>query len=111
MTEHSERLLGKQLTREQVEFAYVSNIKRAEGKAPLAKFKINMPGSNKPARCWTEDGKPADFITDWVGKTLKIKIMVSHLWVMGSAAKAEFGFVCLLTDAMAQKEPEVAFLF
>ena len=73
VTEHSERLLGKQLTREQVEFSYVSNIKRAEGKPPLAKFKINMPGPNKPARCWSEDSQPVELIQDWAGRTLKIK--------------------------------------
>ena len=39
---------------------------------------------------------------------MRFKILVSHLWIMGSQSKAEFGFVCLVTDVMAQKEPEIA---
>ena len=104
IAENSERLLGKALTKEQVGFAYVSNAKKQEGKSPLVKFKINMPGSNKPTRCWTEDGAPAGFMQVWAGAAMKIKVLVSHLWVMGSASKAEFGFVIVVTDVMAQQD-------
>ena len=56
ITEHSERLLGKQLSREQIKANYVSNVKHSEGRPPLVKCKLNMPGSNKPTRCWDEEG-------------------------------------------------------
>ena len=101
---NSERLLGKQLTAEQVKIGYVSNIKKQEGKLPLVKFKINMPGANKPTRCWSEDGAPMKFLQSWAGTAMKIKVLVSHLWIMGSGAKSEFGFVIVLTDVMAQDE-------
>ena len=111
LTEHSERLFGKQLPRDQVGFAYVPVIKTPEGKLPGVKLKINMPGSQKPIRCWSEDGEPSDFFQDWAGRSMKLKILVSHLSVMGSASKAEFGFVCLLTDAMARKQQAIVFPF
>ena len=104
MESNSERLLGKALTPEQIGIAYVSNLKKAEGKAPLIKFKINMPGANKPTRCWNENGEPIDFLQSWAGAAMKIKVLVSHLWVMGSGSKSEFGFVIVVTDVMAQED-------
>ena len=111
LTEHSERLFGKTLTKEQVSFGYVPVLKKPEGKLPLLKFKINMPGSQRPLRCWNENKGPADFIQDWAGRSMQLKILVSHLWVMGSGGKAEYGFVCLLTDVMAMKQQAIAFPF
>ena len=49
-------------------------------------------------------GQEIDFIRDWAGKAFKIKALVSHLWLMGSAAKSEFGFVVLVTDVMEEKQ-------
>ena len=102
--EHSERLLGKTLTPEQVDFGLVRNVKRAEGRQPLVKFKLNMPGSSKPTRCWDENKCPVEWISDWVGKSIKLKMFVSHLWVMGSGSKAEFGFVVIVTGALEEKQ-------
>ena len=48
-------------------------------------------------------GQEIDFIRDWVGRNFKIKVLVSHLWLMGSAAKSEFGFVVLVTDVLEKK--------
>ena len=104
ITEHSERLLGKAVSADQVNFGFVSNVKKQEGKPPLVKLKLNMPGSQKATRCWSEQGEPIDFISDWVGKSVKLKILVSHLWVMGSGSKSEFGFVCIVTDVMEEKQ-------
>ena len=111
LTEHSERLFGKTLSKDTIKFGYVPVLKRPEGKLPLVKFKINMPGSQKPLRCWNENKEPADFIQDWAGRSMQLKILVSHLWIMGSGGKAEFGFVCLLTDVMAMKQQAVMFPF
>ena len=33
----------------------------------------------------------------------QLRIKVSHLWIMGAGPRAEFGFVCLLEDAMPQR--------
>ena len=103
ITEHSERILGKELPVGQVKANYISSIKQSEGRPPLVKCKLNMPGSSKPTRCWDAEGQEIDFIRDWAGKNFKIKVLVSHIWLMGSAAKSEFGFVVLVTDVMEKK--------
>ena len=56
ITEHSERLLGKELPAGQVRANFVSSVKQSDGRPPLVKCKLNMPGSNKPTRCWDADG-------------------------------------------------------
>ena len=55
----SERLFGKQFTKDQVEQGYVSCVKEAPGKSPLLKLKLNMPNSPKPCRLWHPDGTEA----------------------------------------------------
>ena len=45
------------------------------------------------------------FIEDWAGISVKGKVMLSNLWVMGTGPKAEFGIVCVLTDAMQLSQP------
>ena len=46
---HSERLLGKQLTKDQIDCAYCSCVKESSASnAPLLKLKINMQNSMKP---------------------------------------------------------------
>ena len=91
--EHSERLLGKPLTKEQVEQGYVSCVKESPGKPPLLKLKINMAHSAKPCRFWHPDGSEAPWPQDFA-MPFQLRVKVSHLWIMG-AARAEFGFVCL----------------
>ncbi len=100
--QESERLLGKQLTKEQVESGYVSCVKENPGKPPLLKLKLNMPNSARPCRFWNPDGSEAPWPQDWV-MSFQIRIKVSHLWIMGAKERAEFGFVCLLEDAMPQR--------
>ena len=98
----SERLLGKALTTEQVEAAYNSCIKTSP-KGSLLKLKINMPNSAKPCRFWNADGSQAEWPLDW-GIDFKLKLKISHLWIMGSGPRAEFGLVCLLEDCMPRKQ-------
>ena len=100
----SERLLGKQLTKDQVEAGYVSCVKEAPGKSPLVKLKINMQNSAKPCRFWHADGSEAPWPLEWQ-IPFQIRLKASHLWVMGAGPRAEFGFVCLLEDAMAKQQP------
>ena len=99
--QESERLLGKVLTKDQVEAAYVSCVKESPGKPPLLKLKINMAHSAKPCRFWHPDSSEAPWPQDFA-MPFQLRVKVSHLWIMG-AARAEFGFVCLLEDAMSQR--------
>ena len=57
--EQSERLLGRPLTRDQVEQGFVSCVKQSPGKPPLLKLKVNMTNSAKPCRFWHPDGSVA----------------------------------------------------
>ena len=72
ITENSERLMGKPLSAEQVKFGYMLNVKRQEGRPPLVKVKLNMPGSSKATRCWTQEGEQIDFIEVWAGRSVKV---------------------------------------
>ena len=74
----SERLMGKQLTKEQVEASYVSCVKETPGKSPLLKLKINMPNSAKPCRFWNPDSSEAPWPLDWA-VPFQMRIKVSHL--------------------------------
>ena len=99
---HSERLLGKQLTKDQIDGAYCNCVKEfTVSKAPLLKLKINMHNSMKPCRFWNADGSQADWPQDWC-VPFKMRIKISHLWVMGVKERSECGFVCLIEDAMPQ---------
>ena len=55
-------------------------------------------------------GQEIDCIRDWAGKNFTIKVLVSHVWLMGSSAKSDFGFVILVTDVMGNK-PVYSFPF
>ena len=72
ITEHSERLVGKQLTEDEVRFAYISCIKRPDGKDPMLKLKLNMPTSKSPCKCWSQEGEQIPWI-DWAGVSIKSK--------------------------------------
>ena len=61
-----------------------------------------MAHSAKPCRFWHPDGSEAAWPQDWA-LPFQIQIKVSHLWIMGTGPRAEFGFVCLLEDAMPQR--------
>ena len=61
IADHSERILGKELPIGQIQANYVSSVKQSEGRPPLVKFKLNMPGSNKPTRCWDAEGQEIDY--------------------------------------------------
>ncbi len=38
-----------------------------------------------------------------MGRNFKINVLASHLWLMGSAAKSEFGLVVLVTGVLEKK--------
>ena len=99
--DESERLTGKELSAEQVDFAYKSCIKDTP-KGSLLKLKINMPNSARPCKFWDSDGKETDWPIDW-NTEFKMRIRISHLYIMGAGAKAEFGFVCIAEDLLPQK--------
>ena len=108
--QNSMELFKKQMTREQIAEAYTSPLRGTENQVPMLKCKINMPSHARPCRFWSEQQKLIDHPLDWRLNTYKVRLRVSHLWIMGSNAKPEFGFCLLLEDAIVL-EPKFEFPF
>ena len=96
LTAHSERLFKKRLTLAQVREMYHPTLRRAEGYQPLLRTKLNMPMSRGAAKFWTAEGQPRDPPKDWRECELKVRVQVSHLWIMGQQA----GLVLNSTDLL-----------
>jgi len=96
LTEHSERLFKKPMSREQVEAGYSSCLRSSskEGFSPLLKVKLDTQGRH--AVCyWDANGGAAEPPEEWREISVKPRLHLSHLWVMGT----QFGFVIRITDA------------
>ena len=109
LTEHSERILKKAMTSEQVEAGY-SRCLKAPVKVPPAgkkykptlKTKIDLDG-RYAVRCWNTDGESVSPPHIWKNLKLKPKLIFSHLWIMGN----QFGVVVRVTDAqLADYDPD-----
>jgi hypothetical protein len=95
LTEHSERLFKKALSKEKVQAGYSSCIKTSDkGYAPTLKCKMDITGP-KQVCCWDENGESVDKPQQWRGRHVKCRLLFSHIYFMG----ASFGPVIRLTDA------------
>jgi hypothetical protein len=109
LTEHSERILKKTMTAEQVAAGYSSCLKAPvkvppSGKKykPTLKTKIDLDG-RYAVRCWNTDGESVSSPHTWKNLKLKPRIIFSHLWIMGN----QFGVVVRITDAqLAGYDPD-----
>ena len=90
---HSERLLKRKASTEQIQDMYKSPLNVKQGYAALLKAKVNTTGNNA-IRFWDADGELTDEPTDW--KTTKIipQLRIRQLWLMGG----NFGWVIEITD-------------
>ena len=61
----------------------------------------------KPCRFWDPRKQETEQPTSWDDQPLQLRVMFSHLWVMGAGAQCEFGLVCLVTDAMVMQRNRV----
>ena len=104
--EHSGRLLGKKLNKQQVDKAYVSCIKKRADGPELLRLKMNM-AEPKPCRFWSPAKEEVEPPTSWEDQPVQLRILFSHIWVMGAGAQCEFGLVCLVTDAMVMQRSRV----
>ena len=97
LSEHSERLLKRKMTPDQVVLGYCSCIKPA----PLGKnFNPTLKTKNDQAgvialRCWSTNGDAAIIPDQWRWLRVKPRMHFSHLWIMGQ----QFGVVLKVTDA------------
>jgi len=93
---HSDRLLKKTMTQEQVKLAYHSCMRDAKDARyhPMLKCKLDKAG--KHALClWDDKGEAIPYPSNWRDIEMKAVIRVSHVWIMGTA----FGLVLQVTDA------------
>ena len=102
ISEHSERLLKKRLTLEQVRASYSSCIRTTKEYPATVKTKVDLGGGRCGNACWNEDGESIDLPDSWRAFLIKPRIVVSNLWMFGS----KFGPVLRLTDALLQAKPE-----
>ena len=101
ITEHSERLLKKKLSRAEVENGYTPLV-RTYGSCSSVKTKINIRGP-RAATYWDEKGQqihepPADH--EWTMYAYKVQVSLPQLWCMG----ASFGLL-LETTALCLQAP------
>ena len=101
---HSDRLLKRPMSQEQVKLAYNSCVKEANDPRwpPMLKCKIDREGRN--ALClWDDKDAAIPYPSNWRQIEMKVVIRVSHIWIMGAA----FGLVLQITDAqLFEKESD-----
>ena len=101
LAEHSERLLKRPLTIDQVKEAHKSPVTRKEGYQATLRCKINTTGE-KFCRAWNTNNDRIE-LPPLRNAPCVPRITMSHLWVM----TREFGFVLSVNDIMASPPPEL----
>ena len=99
LSAHSERLLKKKLSPEQVAVGYTSALKEKEGYRPLLRVKIDTSGPREVCY-WTPEGEPAEAPGSWRQASLRGRLHISNLWVMGG----NYGLVVNCTDIQVVDE-------
>lgn len=104
LAQHSERLLKRRLTPEQVRLAYKPLVKPPRDPAypPTVRVKFSPAGRNA-LRCWSAQGARVEPPADWRGVPCVCRVCLAHVWFMGPT----FGWVLNMTDARVS-EPETA---
>ena len=103
ITNNSQRLFGRVLSREEVELQYLPCArKKSSHHMPMLYTKFWADGRGA-LRCWDEAGAPRELPTRWRHTWLHLRLHVSHLWIMGK----DCGFVTECTDIrVLREEPE-----
>ena len=96
---HSERLFKKKLTLAQAQDMYHPTLCTVPGYEPLARCKINMPGSRGEAKYWTAAGETREPPSDWREADVRAHLHISHMWLMGASC----GLVLNVCDLMVSE--------
>jgi hypothetical protein len=101
LLEHSDRLFGKSLTRQQIEEGYHPTIRRnaAGTYAPNLRTKIDVAG-RREVTYWTPEGVKREAPEDWSRVTVVPALEISNLWIMGR----ELGWVIQCTHLRVYEE-------
>ena len=94
LQEHSVRILGKQMTAEQVEDSYRPLLQQRGSYPANLRCKINLSGMRK-TRLWSAEGAEREPPESWQSATYAAKVEFSHLYLMG---QRDCGIVVNLTD-------------
>ena len=97
LTEHSDRIFKRVMTREQV--IATPSIKQKASFQPLVRAKMDTTG-RRAACFWTPENVARDPPADWKSTLFRLNVHVSNLWIMG----ASFGLVCNVTDLQIVRE-------
>ena len=101
-TQHSERLFGKTLTKDQVTDRYNGVFKKADKYQPFIKIKI---GSDRNAPSyWDVEKQKREAPEDFTTCSLNCRIRLVGFWYMNTS----FGLTCQLMDAMVTAESSVS---
>ena len=96
IAEHSERILKKRFSLDQVRANYSSCIRMSEKGYPATlKTKLDLGTGKHAVFCWDDDGNQVDTPKSWCQCLIRPRLHVTHLWMMGNAC----GPVVRLTDA------------
>ena len=102
ISEHSERLLKKRLSLEQVRAAYTPCVRTAKDYPPSIKTKVELGEGKYAVACWDECGESIAIPCPWRDFVIKPRIVVSNLWMFSG----KFGPVLRTTDVLLQPKPE-----
>ncbi len=103
LTQNCERILKRQLTREQVAAGYTSPLRFSDKGYPATlKTKISTAPGKHCIACFSreshERGKQREPPESWRQYNVSPRLHISHLWIMGS----QFGPLIRVTDAMLE---------
>ena len=99
--EHSQRILGKPMTAEQVSDSYRSLLQQRGSYPANLRCKINISGSKK-TRLWSADGVEREPPESWQSAMYAAKVEFSHLYLMG---QRDCGIVVNITDLQIFDQP------
>ena len=99
--EHSQRILGKQMSAEQVQDSYRPLLQQRGSYPANLRCKINLTGTRK-TRLWGADGSEREPPQSWQGAMYAAKVEFSHLYLMG---QRDCGIVVNITDLQVFDQP------
>lgn len=94
LTKHSKRLLGKEMTTEQVKAMYQPSLKTSQKGLVHLKTKLQLGNGRSCTRFWAENGARCEPPDDYFAHNFKAMCVVRHLYVMPK----EVGFVIEIRD-------------
>jgi hypothetical protein len=94
LTKHSKKLLGKEMTTEQVKAMYQPSLKTSQKGCRHLKTKLQLGTGRSCTKFWDHQGKRTGAPDDFMECSFKANVVIRHLYVMPK----ECGFVVEIKD-------------